>query len=103
VAVVGGSYAKTAELLFVQKTDGSDTVLAVATGSAQWWPFIVICVVISGIIGLILVELRLSKQRGAKEPDKLLEDKPVAEKNSQDYMPAEPEPKKVEHHDQPEK
>lgn len=34
VAVVGGSYIKTAELLFVQKTDGSDTVLAVATGSS---------------------------------------------------------------------
>lgn len=103
VAVVGGSYAKTAELLFVQKTDGSDTVLAVATGSAQWWPFIVICVVISGIIGLILVELRLSKQRGVREPDNSFDDKPVTQKNSQDYMPAEPELKKVEHHDQSEK
>ncbi len=103
VAVVGGSYAKTAELLFVQKTDGSDTVLAVATGSAQWWPFIVICVVLSGIIGLILVELRLSKQRGVREPDNSLDDKPVTQKNSQDYMPAEPELKKVEHHDQSEK
>lgn len=103
VAVVGGSYAKTAELLFLQKTDGSDTVLAVATGSAQWWPFIVICVVLSGIIGLILVELRLSKQRGVREPDNSLDDKPVTQKNSQDYMPAEPELKKVEHHDQSEK
>lgn len=103
IAVLGGSYAKTAELLFVQKADGSDVVLAVATGSAQWWPFIVICLVISGIIGLILVELRLSKQRGAQQSVEPNKSQLSASVSSKDYMPTVPAPEKVDNHDQTEK
>ncbi|MDQ5943938.1 MAG: Transglutaminase family protein [Patescibacteria group bacterium] len=99
VAILGSSYGKTAELLFVQKTDGSDTVLAVATGSAEWWPFIVLCVFLSGIIGLILVELRLSKQRSAQGSEELSKStKKSPEKQSQDYMPAAQEAQKEEQH-----
>lgn len=104
IAILGGEYAKTAELLFVQKIDGSDTVLAVATGSAEWWPFIVICVVVSGIIGLILVELRFSKRRVKEnQPSAALRgEKQPVEMRSRDYMPTYEANQKARLDDKPE-
>jgi hypothetical protein len=111
--VLGGDYASAAELVFLQTVDGSETVLALATGKPQWWPFIVICVVVSGIIGLILVEWRLSKRRSrlevesAKRGDEVPSS--VSAKNvatgemSANNPTAQPpaQPKKEDKHDKP--
>jgi hypothetical protein len=111
--VLGGDYASAAELVFLQTVDGSETVLALATGRPQWWPFIVICVVVSGIIGLILVEWRLSKRRSrlevesAKRGDEVPSS--VSAKNvatgemSANNPTAQPpaQPKKEDKHDKP--
>ncbi|QQS26770.1 transglutaminase family protein [bacterium] len=101
IAVWGGEYAKTAELLFVQKSNGGDTVLAVSTGPAQWWPFIVICIVISGIIGLILIKLRFRKRPVDDLADKReYMAKIIAESKSQDYMPPQTTVENPVDHDQ---
>ena len=101
IAVWGGEYAKTTELLFVQKSNGGDTVLAVATGPAQWWPFIVICIIVSGIIGLILIKLRFRKRPVddlATKREYMA--KIIAESKSQDYMPPQTTGENPVDHDQ---
>lgn len=67
ILVVGGEFAAPAEVVLTQSADGQQAVLALARADVQWWPFITICVVLSGIIALILVKLRLDKRRTAQQ------------------------------------
>jgi hypothetical protein len=101
VMVIGSEFASAAELVFLQQIDNSDTVLALATGRAQWWPFIVICVLLSGIIGLILVEWRLSKRRSKADDKIVVTEATLEQKTKQSPDELTLASKKADSHDKP--
>lgn len=68
VLVLGMNFGAPAEVILSQTVDGQQVVLALNKANAEWWPCILILLVISGIIIAILVKLRINRQRAKKTP-----------------------------------
>ena len=99
--IYGGGFSKPTQLVFVQKLDAGDTVLAANTSTVIWWPMYISVGVITGIILLILVKLSIRRRKNFREAGKAqlthggsalareAMEKALAEKHEADKLAAE--------------